>query len=491
MKKWLFSHFGFTLVEIIVGITISMILMVGVGVFVSGGMQNIFLQQKVFENASDFTQFNANFQSSLSNIDASFSWVVTSSGAVFKTNKYFWNGGFSYIWTASQESFYCSGTTTNHLFIQHFIPYSEDATDTNFYESSDSGYTAYAKRHIIRDSGGNIVVWKETFWDQLWEFGTGTFLHHPTWLASSGSILFISDTLNNRVLAYNSDDESITILLDETDGLDEPTGLFYDTPNTTLYIANSSAGEILAYSSKINTNYPDALLAFTGAGNNINSFVIEPYQWDNIVDIGLEQNNFQWLSTTNNFFENNEYMFVNYNGSQFSWSSCNSWDKQYNSGNPQRCMASGTGQNSTPTTTTLDSITLASLWSVSQTWSYYFKLELSNGYENIFPYFTQWDGNLLTKDDNTLEVIESWLNYPVNISWTNIPDDVEEFDMNALTDYTFSGTYDSVLETPIDSLNISIDNNLLTLSGSYYKSYDCYNEDIRVTRDFIWKKSLR
>ena len=51
------SKYWFTLVELIVGITISMILMVSVWIFVSSGMQNIFNQQKSLENSSHFLIF--------------------------------------------------------------------------------------------------------------------------------------------------------------------------------------------------------------------------------------------------------------------------------------------------------------------------------------------------------------------------------------------------------------------------------------------------
>jgi len=66
-------------------------------------------------------------------------------------------------------------------------------------------------------------------------------------------------------LAYNSDDESIEVLLDETDGLKEPTGLFYDEATVTLYIANSAAGEVLSYSSQNQVSNPELTLSFTGA----------------------------------------------------------------------------------------------------------------------------------------------------------------------------------------------------------------------------------
>jgi hypothetical protein len=44
--------------------------MVSVGVFVSGGMQNIILQQKVLENTGNFTDFAGNLHTSFNLIQS-------------------------------------------------------------------------------------------------------------------------------------------------------------------------------------------------------------------------------------------------------------------------------------------------------------------------------------------------------------------------------------------------------------------------------------
>ncbi len=488
---------AFTLIELIIGITISMLLMVSVWVFVSGGMQNIFLQQKVFENAGDFVSFNTSFLSSLDSLDSNTSPTIISDALLFKSQPYFANGGFSYIWTGASESwYYCSGSelpiggdVTQHLFIKNFIPHFEDGENdiSQVLTGSVSGYTSHVKKHIITNTSWDIVVWKETFWTTLWTVWTGTFLNSPTGLAFHNNILFISDTLNNRILAYDTTDDSIELLLDETDGLDEPTWLAMS--GSSLLIANSWVGEILEYSSRVYSNYPAATFSFTG--ETVSSFNFTPYLSSTIVDIWLSQTSFTNLNTTQNFYEDNEYLFVNY-GSIWNQGVCWAAGKIYNWWNPINCTNSGSGRTSSPTNqSNFNEININQWWSISATWSYYVHLELSTGTQHYFPYFTQWDDDLLTKDDNTLTVLESGLEYPNYISWSNIPADVSTFSGATYTgDIDFDPTYDTILKTPINEFNIDMSSNLLTLTGSYYKNYDCYNEDVRVTREFIWKKNL-
>ncbi len=59
---------AFSLVELIVWITISMLLMVSIWVFVNSGMKNIFLQQKSLEFASNINDFSNTLYETFSNI---------------------------------------------------------------------------------------------------------------------------------------------------------------------------------------------------------------------------------------------------------------------------------------------------------------------------------------------------------------------------------------------------------------------------------------
>ena len=75
---------------------------------------------------------------------------------------------------------------------------------------------------LIKNDDSSIVVWKEIAWDEFedWVNWTDIYLNSPTWLASDFfDLLFISDTLNNRVLAYDTNSKKIYKLLDEKDWL--------------------------------------------------------------------------------------------------------------------------------------------------------------------------------------------------------------------------------------------------------------------------------
>jgi len=67
--------------------------MMSVSIFVQSGMQNIFSQQKALENYDNFNDFSSTLSTIFSLTDTSvFAPQITSSGVIFKHNKYFSNG---------------------------------------------------------------------------------------------------------------------------------------------------------------------------------------------------------------------------------------------------------------------------------------------------------------------------------------------------------------------------------------------------------------
>lgn len=75
--------------------------------------------------------------------------------------------------------------------------------------------------------------------------GLETELNSPTSVASSGGYLYVSDTMNDRILAYKTSDNSISTLLSQSDGISRPTSLAFS--GNTLLIASTGNGKILAY----------------------------------------------------------------------------------------------------------------------------------------------------------------------------------------------------------------------------------------------------
>jgi hypothetical protein len=458
---------AFTLVELLVWIWISVILMLSVWIFVSNWIWNILNSQKSLENSSDFIEFLWEVNTSINLLDKNFSFnsnsgvTKTSSWIIFKRWKEFSNWGFNYLWETNENLTYCltwsENINTNHIFIKNFIPFWDYKNSLSY--SWTTWYTSYQKEHIIKNNSGNIIIWKWIFWNEFedWKSWTGIYLNNPTWLAKNWDILYISDTLNNRVLYYNTTTKKIFILLDENDWLNEPTWLYFN--NNELYISNSANGEILKYSSLVKNSQT---LNIVWINKSVSNFKISFFNQDwifninnlpNINDITFN-NAIKWPTDTISK-NNNEITY------SFSW-----WTVNKN----------------------IQNITFKdNLNNFSNTWTYYAKLDIDN---NIYTYFTQWDNDILTNLDNILEVHKENLEYPTEIWWTWVWD-FKEYWKWSFSNLDFNKNYDYLLKIPIKASYSNLNNNLLNIKLEYYKKYDCYNLDNKISRSIILKKNLR
>ena len=118
-------------------------------------------------------------------------------------------------------------------------------------------------------------------------------------------------------------------------------------------------------------------------------------------------------------------------------------------------------------------------------WRSTYKFNISDVDDKYFSYFTQWDDSIFTKDDNVLEVISSWLFYPiwVNNSWVATIFNTGSFDFTSLEP-------DFILKNPVKDFDTDFDNNLLNLKIDYYKYFNCYNTDDKIERTFLIKKNF-
>lgn len=504
---------AFTLIELIVWITISVLLMVSVGIFVSSWMQNIFNQQKSLENTDNFADFWFALNTSFDLINSwSFIPQITSYRIIIKRWQNFADWWFSYIWTETLSWVYCESDSedpeTNHIFIKHFIPFEEETE--NIFSDYDhiltaswwTDYISFQKEHKIvhKNDLDTIVIWKWIFWDKFqdWDLWTWIYLNSPTWLASSWSILFVSDTLNNRVLYYNTLNNTIHKLLDETDWLNEPTWLYYNTSEKALYIANSWNWEILKYSSKSESSAPTLTMSWFTI-SNVNKIEIS-FSGSNTFNL---TNTWTWNidNYTSDYYltwstNNLKYYFISKNSTS-NQPTC-SWNEIiFNSWKPSiYCINSWSWKTVDYLTGTISKIDIDNLSSFSNTWTYFVNLKFfdsSNNieYENYFSYFTNWDDDLTTKADNTLEILKTWLNYPTWIfsSWSTY--DFNEFWTLSYSNLTFNEKYDTLLQVPIKSLDIYDNDSLISLILKYYKTYNCYNLDEKIERTFLLKKSLK
>lgn len=490
---------AFTLVELIVWITISMILMVSIWIFINSWMQAIFLQQKSMNNALNINDFSNDLYETfwnLSNtwmINYSWSWII------FKRNQNFDKWWFSYIWISEIDKYFCNDdesedTRTNHLFIKNFIPFIENWENiNNFDEIYESNYVSFnwinyktlQKEHKVVDSSWNTIIWKWIFWYDFveWAEATDIFLNSPTWIATDWEVLYISDTLNNRVLYMSW--STIHKLLDKNDWLLEPTWLFYDNTENALYIANSWKWEILKISSEI-VDYPNIDLEFTWIDeNNINRIYLDFYK---------NSNNYNLNSLdidTSNFNSDNQHDLKQINNNNVTYNFRNaltlSWVIIWYENNPQNFYQTETYN-----------IWLSNLSVFSEPWNYSINLRIWNSNKKYY-YFTQWDEKIYNKSNNKLEIVRSWLNYPNAIwwnPWTELSPNngnFSQFDINDFSDLDIDLKNDLILETPISELEIAENNELITIILKYYRNYNCYNldENHQKINTFLWKINIR
>ncbi len=462
---------AFSLVELIVWITISMMLMVSIWVFVSSWMKNIFLQQKNQEFASNLNDFSINIYETLSNIQNSWSLNLTSSWIIFKRNKVFSDWWFTYIWNSIINNYFCDGinsedTNTNHIFIKNFIAFFENWEDINsnsiFTWSTIhnwNNYISYQKEHKITDSSWSIIIWRWIFWNKFkeWDLANDIYLNSPTWMASDWEKLYFSDTLNNRVLYLSWN--TVHKLLDENDFIEEPTWLYYNSLNKSLYIANSWLWEIIKISSE-NILPPNITLSFSWiTQNNIDTIYLEFYR-DKI------PHNINSIDINTSWFNDDTDDLKNSNNNIFSYRFRN-WL---------------VAENKNFVWTTTYNIDLSNLNFFLTSWVYTIKLIIWNA-EKEFYYFTKWDEKIYTMNDNKVEIIRTWLNYPNGIwwnPWTNLfPNNwnFNQFITSSIWNLNPDLKNDNILKNPINNLDISLNSNLVNLILKHYKNYNCYNLD--------------
>jgi hypothetical protein len=495
-----FQISAFSLIELIVGITISMILMISIWVFVSSGMQNIFLQQKSLQNTSNFNDFASSLYETIWSFDVNWSRQVNSGSIIFKRNAVYDNWWFAYIWITERDWFFCEfpqseddpepeDTKTKHIFIKNFIPFVESWENiSNTWEILESKTISFdwknvkslQKEHKIVDENWNTIVWRWVFWGELtelWTEATKVYLNSPTWLASSGEILYISDTLNNRVLYLSGD--NVYTLLDENDWLLEPTGLYFE--DNVLYIANSWSWEILKFSSPKVAEIPIFSFSWVAQDNvwEINITLLLDWKKKNLTNTGITLNFWQ--------FDWNEVEIIDWIIDYKFIGITISTDEEWNQTKTNYPESVNFNLNETYT---IEFNEANSFWEI---WNYTVKLKLWASFEKEFYFFTQWDEKIYTKNDNTLEVFNTWLNYP-NWVWWEWENDFNPFSALSINNLDFDEKNDIILKTPIESLEVSLkDWDLINIILKYYRNYNCYNSDENKEKieTFISKINLR
>ncbi len=577
-------YFAFSFVELIVWITISMMLMLSVSIFVQNGIKNLTTQKSTLDNDVKIKDFIKSIYETTNSYDNSFQNQNLTSGALFKINKTFDKWWWTYLWVNSLNEFYCESWSenpiTNHIILKSFIPFEWQGGDIfswyNFeswsintslfswtinnnqiqsiiwptdiainwgtWYVSDTLWHSIYEFDISTISWFKKIAWSEVFWDEFFDWNNWTwfFLNSPTWLSFSNPYLFISDTLNDRILYLNTTNNKIYKLLGREEWLKEPTWIYYNDSEKTLYIANSWKKEILSYSSSwsfVNSS----TLNFTPTNdiNNVNklefsffyaSWTTNPAltsptgTWNIIFNPNIQNIDFltwttnkltYYLSNYSNLI-NNDYPCTS-NWFFLSWSIDTPYKIDWCNWSTWSLYSWNLYKTFTWWTNYQITINNISWTNFNNTWAYYIKLNLLS-WSTIqksyyFPYFSKWDNNIFTKDDNILKTITWSLWYPTWIypNWNNLAfnDFIKRERIEITKTWTLVWTplslnsvnfeniprnkyTDISLYTPIKNYEISTDNNLLSIFINYYKNYSCYwDESINQTKEFILKKNLR
>lgn len=576
MKK---GAFWFTLVELLVGITISSLLMIGVSILVSNGIQNITGQREIINNSKSENDI---YQNIIQKINK-WKWdafTITGSWFLLKQDVEFSQGWFSYIGTKFLTWAYCTSTGSDfqnlsHLIIKDFIPFEweggnyfddivykkwpitvkyneailEDGVVTYtgellwptwVYESGSIIYIADTKWHkVVKYDAwtftkiiGKWSPWNSIIWN-MWSAALWVYINSPTWIIEGSGGLFISDTLNDRVLYYNFWLQKVYEFLWRKDGVSEPTWLYYDSVSQKLFIANTGKWEILSVI--VGETIPSSnsfSVPFTPwTGSNVNNINISFFTGSLSSPINLTwptntgSISFSWWITQWEDYiwigGSLRYFFANYSWVPNSQPSC-PWAGQYilSWTTPIKCTQTGTGIVWTLQSKNFSSgsfwITINNLiqWNFSSPWNYYARVQLLNNatllWEKFIPFFTTGDNNITTMGDNIITqfvtgltyptwVYKRWINLVVNdfferkeytynitswtiVSTTNLPD----FNFNALP----QSKEDIVFKNPMESFDVEKVWDLLTFKWKYYNNFSCVDGNKKGEAHLYFKKDL-
>lgn len=483
-KRW------FTLVEILVWISISVILMFWVSIFVVDSIKNITLQKKILNNEREFDKFYTEVFEDINSKSTNFEKIFSSWFLISWTD-IFWKWNFSYIWVKT-FTWYCEydlAKETKHLQIINFSPFENSSFDifnNNYFSWTSINvswdiYKTDTKNHNVYKNN-ELIIWKWVFWDRIGNSWISTYLRNPTWLAYYDWKLFISDTWNNRILYFLN--WKIYKFLDINDWILSPTWILFD--NWVLYISNSWKWEILSYE-----------VWQISAPTNVNlKFNVE--------------NDIFWVNEINIVFRNKSWNIVDISAPTstwsftFSWITKSVWDSV--SAWNQLKYSFSSSKNILQWNYSIDISSIS--WDFASNWNYYIELNIS-WEKYYFPFFTRWTWNIFTnKNNNILKKVYSWLWYPTWIevdSWNLVVYDFLQRKKIKITkswsyvwaenlhDFAFWNilkSYSKISDFIISDFKSNYSSWLLNLKVDYYKNFDCYDENQNILKSFLLKKNF-
>lgn len=471
MKK---NRLAFTLIEILVWVSISIIIMISVGVFVTSGIKNITIQKSILNQESEYISL---FQDLSEVFNSQFDVISYSqTGLLIKTEGFKLGKPLLYDFSLQTFTGECLSDTnkeTKYLQMKNYNP---------FVLNSGPFTGSYLKHEIYHSMQGKIV-WKGVFWDNFQELAIGKdiLLNNPGGLSIyTIQKTYISDTGNNRVMYYSG--TKVSSILDFDKWLYQPTGLLYDSWD--LFVLNSGKKQLLKLSSKSANSSP--INISEEIKNDIIFDTISLEVLDNFTLWGVYNTGsfiFWWVST----------------GTGDSISRINN-ELSYTFSGAQSISSGSTFSLSIPSFTgTFDGYGAS-----------YLQLKFYNAgaqvYQKIFPYAIHSDINLLTTPDNNIEILTGALNgYFTDISGTGnllLKDYINKTQLILSKTGAFISSWTLLwnipnFETAIKKYDLKIKDMQITQSGwllsmkiEYYKNFNCENEEENILKTFLFKKTL-
>ena len=229
---------GFTLVELIVSITITAIIMVGVSAFFASSFHNIFVTQEKLDESQGQFATNEIIRDKLADIDRI---INNDTDNIVVLNKI----------TKNQKPFTYIGNIGGKLVFKDFFVFngmvaSEESKD---FADNAGGITKVGTNYyVVLPLENKIIICISTV-SCTGEI-TGDF-DHPTDITTDGTDLFVSDSGNNRVIKMTTG--GATIFETMADGLNFPTGLAFS--NNYLYVSDTYNNRVVKFRTNLGT-YP-------------------------------------------------------------------------------------------------------------------------------------------------------------------------------------------------------------------------------------------
>lgn len=438
---------AFTLIELLIGVTISAILMTGIIVFVWSSLGSSMTIRNTLEESGKNELFDQRLTQTVGN--------VTGSG-VYATGSNFWGGYLTGIFLRTDgsnlpitflglttETGYCdslSGTATAtgtvlKLALRQFVLPSL---------GNSPPYTLSATGNMVY-SGSDIIIGNISPWDELTSSGIDTELWSPSALARSWNHLYVADTMNDRILSYDIANGSITQILGRENGIMKPTSLYFS--GSSLLVASSGNGRIFmlsdgegngstfsgtfrvakAFSANIiRFTFPDipTIMAPTGHGSfHLSSF------WSPSDTVSTWSTlTYVFSGSTPSFVTGTDYTFV------------------------------------------IDSISPVP----TNFWNHIVTIDFLSGStlrsSDTFAYFTKGDGSLETNTGNSLRTLSGFFVYPHHITSAEAWSGTIDWGMILGQNPPWEEIHSYL---PVQDLNFEVNGKVLTVKYREYMKYDC------------------